>query len=106
MPPNRPNPRPPAPIRSMSRRETPQPDNRVLVVMVFALLMYFHENRLGSAPRDSDIPAHDDQGAVGLRGRPSKDSAVRHRSPAQIDDSASSDQNRRWRSATNPVVRH
>src|SRR5712691_5595514 len=85
MPPNSPNPRPPAPIRSMSRRETPQPDNRVLVVMVFASLMYFHENRLGSAPRDSDILAHDDHGAVGPpRIAPFDTIRQEHRSTTQL----------------------
>jgi hypothetical protein len=39
-----------------------------LVVMVFASLMSFHENRLGSTPRGSDIPAHHDQARSTVQG--------------------------------------
>src|SRR6266851_4753129 len=77
MPPNRPNPRPPAPIRSMSRRETPQSDNRVLLIMVFAPPMFLLENRLGSAPGDSDGPASSRSGVAG-RPRIAPFDIVRH----------------------------
>jgi hypothetical protein len=60
MPPKRPNPRPPAPIRIMSRRETPQSPNRLLVAIVVRLSAVGAGTSTRFWPTDSKPAARDD----------------------------------------------